>query len=309
MNRTAILLALLLATPVSAIAQNRDPMPGLVKTPPRLIEFDTSEGTWISVDVSKDGGTLVFDLLGDLYTLPASGGDASLLIGGTDFASQPRFSPDGASIAFISDRDGSDNVWIADASGRNLRAVTKENGPLMTSPAWSHDGRHIFVTLVGKTAPRTGELWEFEVATGAGRRVVENTNGGPSGLVSEPPPGPMGAHASAGRAVRLLRVGDAARVRRARGIDQPAHAPRPRVRPRRARGHRRHQSDEARALPRRRRCSRSARSRAAAPGSACVVSAMAASGGCGIRCSGTNSRRGRAAMCCPITPSRPTARP
>ena len=207
MNPTAILLAFLLATPASAIAQNRDPMPGLVKTPPRVLEFDTSEGTWISVDVSRDGGTLVFDLLGDLYTLPASGGEASLLIGGTDFASQPRFSPDGGSVAFVSDRDGSDNVWIADASGRHLRAVTKENGTLMTSPAWSHDGRHIFVTLVGKTAPRTGELWEFEVATGAGRRVVENTNGAPSGLVSEPPPGPMGAHASAdGRFVYFASV-------------------------------------------------------------------------------------------------------
>jgi CubicO group peptidase (beta-lactamase class C family)/Tol biopolymer transport system component len=197
MVRALILLALLISTPAFAPAQNRDPRPGLVKTPPRLLEFDTSEGTWISVDVSKDGATLVFDLLGDLYSLPTAGGEAVLLVGGPDFASQPRFSPDGASIAFISDRDGSDNVWVSEASGRNLRAVTRENGPLMTSPAWSHDGRHIFVTLVGKSAPRTAELWQFEIATGVGKRIVENSNGAPAGLVSEPPPGPMGANASA----------------------------------------------------------------------------------------------------------------
>lgn len=196
MIRATLLLTSLLATPSATIAQNRDPMPGLVKAPPRLIEFETNEGTWISVDVSKDGRTLVFDLLGDLYALPASGGDATPLVTGTDFASQPRFSPDGGSIAFISDRSGSDNVWITDAAGQNPRAITKESGPIMTSPAWSHDGRHIFVTLMGKTTPRTAELWEFEISTGASKRVVENTNGAPSGLVSEPPPGPVGAHAS-----------------------------------------------------------------------------------------------------------------
>ena len=140
MIRASLLLALLLATPSALLAQNRDPLPGLVKTPPRVIEFDTSEGTWISVDVSKDGRTLVFDLLGDLYTLPASGGEATPLVTGAEFASQPRFSPDGGSIAFISDRSGSDNVWITDAAGRNPRAISKESGPIIRLPRGAMTG-------------------------------------------------------------------------------------------------------------------------------------------------------------------------
>ena len=140
MIRATLLLTSLLATPSATIAQNRDPMPGLVKAPPRLIEFETNEGTWISVDVSKDGRTLVFDLLGDLYARPASGGDATPLVTGTDFASQPRFSPDSGSIAFISDRSGSDNVWITDAAGRNPRAISKESGPIIRLPRGAMTG-------------------------------------------------------------------------------------------------------------------------------------------------------------------------
>ena len=53
--------------------------------------FTTDEGTWMSVDVSPDGRTLVFDLLGDLYTMPIQGGKATLLSGGAAWEVQPRF--------------------------------------------------------------------------------------------------------------------------------------------------------------------------------------------------------------------------
>ena len=45
----------------------------------RKISFEASEGTWMSVDVSPDGRTLVFDLLGDIYSLPIAGGKATAL--------------------------------------------------------------------------------------------------------------------------------------------------------------------------------------------------------------------------------------
>ena len=89
------------------------------------IEFSTDEVTWPSGSVSPDGRTLVFDVLGDLYTLPVAGGTATRIVGGLSFESQPVFSPDGKTIAFLSDRTGVENLWIANADGSNPRAVSK----------------------------------------------------------------------------------------------------------------------------------------------------------------------------------------
>jgi Tol biopolymer transport system component len=97
--------------------------------PTSTASFETSEGTWMNVDVSPDGQRIVFDLLGDLYAMPIGGtgsGSATRLTSGVAFDMQPRFSPDGRSIAFISDRSGLFNVWIADANGENPRQNSRE---------------------------------------------------------------------------------------------------------------------------------------------------------------------------------------
>src|SRR5215831_9069847 len=90
----------------------------------RKIEFTTDEGTWLSLDVSPDGKTVVFELLGDIYTLPIEGGKAKLVDGGMAFDSQPKFSPDGKWIAFLSDREGSDNIWIIHPDGTGAKQVS-----------------------------------------------------------------------------------------------------------------------------------------------------------------------------------------
>src|SRR5580658_7395912 len=77
--------------------------PGLPLKPERKIEFTTDEATWLSLTLTPDGKTIVFELLGDLYTLPITGGEAKQITSGLPFDSQPSVSPDGQRIAFVSD--------------------------------------------------------------------------------------------------------------------------------------------------------------------------------------------------------------
>src|SRR5215475_12706246 len=60
--------------------------------PETKVSFTTDEGTWMSLDVSPDGQTIVFDLLGDIYTSPIAGGEAKRIVGGMSFEAQPKFS-------------------------------------------------------------------------------------------------------------------------------------------------------------------------------------------------------------------------
>jgi CubicO group peptidase (beta-lactamase class C family)/Tol biopolymer transport system component len=162
----------------------------------RSIDFSTREGTWMSVDVTRDGRRVVFDLLGDLYSVPIAGGPALPIVTGTDFASQPRVSPDGRSLVFVSDRSGSDNLWIAAVDGAGARQLTTLPRSVLISPVWSADGRSVFATVITGYFPFIADLWEFDATTGEGVKLIENANGPTSQLVSEPAPGPYGAAVS-----------------------------------------------------------------------------------------------------------------
>jgi len=107
---------------------------GLPLITERSLSFTTSEATWLSLDLSPDGKTIVFDLLGDLYTLPITGGEATRITGGQAYDMQPAFSPDGKKLAFISDRNGSENVWIANADASHARAITTTERESYMSP-------------------------------------------------------------------------------------------------------------------------------------------------------------------------------
>jgi Tol biopolymer transport system component len=115
----------------------------------RKAEFTATKGTWISLDVSPDGQTIVFDLLGDLYTMPIGGGKATRITKGMAYDAQPRFSPDGETIVFISDRSGGDNVWTIRLDFTDTTQVTRGNTSLYFSPEWMPDGEHVVVSRAG----------------------------------------------------------------------------------------------------------------------------------------------------------------
>lgn len=140
--------------------------------------IDVTSGTWMNLDVSPDGKTIVFDLLGDIYTLPITGGEAQALMTDIAWQMQPRFSPDGKHIAFTSDEDGGDNLWIMNRDGSNGKAVSKEQFRLLNSPAWSPDGNY----LIGRkhfTSARSlgaGEVWLYHKTGGSGVMLTKRPN-------------------------------------------------------------------------------------------------------------------------------------
>ena len=170
------LVALAAAVPSSAQAQPARGANGAAasaSTKPLPLEatrrypLDTREGTWLSLDVSPDGGSIVFDMLGDLYLIPFAGGDAQRLTSGLPYDVQPRFSPDGKSIVFISDRQGADNVHVLDLATKEVKEITRGRSNVYLSPDYSPDGKYI---VASKGGFRGGlpTLWLYHVQGGTG---------------------------------------------------------------------------------------------------------------------------------------------
>jgi len=139
------------------------------------ISFATDEGTWISVDVDPDGESIVFELLGDIYELPMAGGEATRVTSGMAYDSQPKVSPDGDWIAFVSDRDGNDNLWIARRDGSDPRKLSSGRQGAVISPSWTPDSNYVMVT---QTGGRGAQVRMYHINGGSGITVGGGDSGG-----------------------------------------------------------------------------------------------------------------------------------
>lgn len=162
----------------------------------REIAIDTRSGSWMSLDVSPDGKTIAFDMLGDVYTLPIDGGQAKSVHSGLSWSMQPRFSPDGREIAFISDAGGADNVWVMKIDGSDARQLTKEDFRLLNNPYWSPDGNYIAARkhFTTQRSLGTGEIWIYHRNGGGGVAVVEKPNEAHQKELGEPAFSPDGRY-------------------------------------------------------------------------------------------------------------------
>lgn len=144
------------------------------------VTLNLDEGTWMSLDVSPDGQSIAFDLLNDIYVIPARGGEARLIHGGPATQRSPQFSPDGTHLLYLSDETGADNAWVSAPDGSNPRQISKETLAMITGPAWDPDGKSIVATKTNASVfeMRTSEIHRLALEGGANDLIVEAPKSG-----------------------------------------------------------------------------------------------------------------------------------
>lgn len=163
------------------ISAGDEPKKWDVSNPPgeyKEVEISTSEGTWMNLDVSPDGKTIVFDMLGDIYSLPIGGGKATLLQSGHAWQCQPRFSADGKKICFTSDAGGGDNVWSMNADGSGAKQITTESFRLLNNAIWTPDGNYIIARkhFTSTRSLGAGEMWMYHANGSGGIQLTKRKN-------------------------------------------------------------------------------------------------------------------------------------
>jgi imidazolonepropionase-like amidohydrolase/Tol biopolymer transport system component len=132
----------------------------------------------MNLDVSPDGKEIVFDMLGDIYVMPITGGTAKLLSGGIAYEVQPRFSPNGKYISFTSDKSGADNIWIMDRQGGNKKQITKETFRLLNNATWMPNSDYLIARkhFTGSRSLGAGEMWMYSIYGGDGVQLTKRKN-------------------------------------------------------------------------------------------------------------------------------------
>lgn len=179
-----LITTLILLITFNAFSQNKDKTKSWDVSNPegdwnfKDLKLSTNEGTWMNLDVSPDGKSIVFDLLGDIYIMDIKGGKSKLLREGLPFEIQPRFSPDGKQISFTSDAGGGDNIWVMNTDGSDAKQITKESFRLLNNAIWTPNGDYIIARkhFTSGRSLGAGELWMYHKTGGSGLQLTTKKN-------------------------------------------------------------------------------------------------------------------------------------
>ncbi|MHB8484518.1 MAG: S41 family peptidase [Candidatus Acidiferrales bacterium] len=156
-----LVIAALVATTVPAHAQKTSASAPTEKARPAYSE----------PGVSPDGKEIAFISGGDIWTVPASGGEARLLVSDTATDSRPLYSPDGTRLAYVSARDGSGNVYMLTFATGEVKRLTYDD-TLDRVDGWSRDGKWIYFSSANHDISYMNDVYRVSVDGGTPMAVA-----------------------------------------------------------------------------------------------------------------------------------------
>lgn len=115
--------------------------------------------------LSPDGKEIAFVSGGDIWTVPAEGGEAHLLVSNPATESRPLYSPDGSRLAFVSTRTGNGDIYVLTLATGELRRITWADAS-EDLDGWSADGRWLYFTSDADDIARTTDVFRVSAEGG-----------------------------------------------------------------------------------------------------------------------------------------------
>src|SRR2546421_2403122 len=120
--------------------------------------------------ISPDRKEIAFVSGGDIWTVPAEGGEARLLVSHPATESRPLYSPDGRRLAFISTRTGNGDIYVLDFASGDLKRLTFDDG-FEQLDSWSYDGKWVYFSSTARDISASNDIYRVSAEGGTPMQV------------------------------------------------------------------------------------------------------------------------------------------